>query len=131
MRFGPKILFENVNLQLNPGRRYGLVGANGSGKSTLLKILSGHLSADKGEISIPSHLSIGTMVQDHFMYDEEPILDVVLQGKLSLWNALQQRQELWNRHAEFGEEACRQLEQIEQVIIQQEGYTAESSAAKL
>lgn len=131
MRFGSKILFENVSLQLNPGRRYGLVGANGSGKSTLLKILSGELSPDKGEISTPSHLSIGTMAQDHFLYDDEPVLNVVLQGKPILWKALQQRQELWDSHAEFGEEACRQLEQIEQTIAQQDGYAAESSAAKL
>lgn len=131
MRFGPKILYENVSLQLNPNRRYGLVGANGSGKSTLLQILSGDMTPDKGDIAIPSGIRIGTMKQDQYLYDDEPIINVVLRGKEALWQALKNRQELFDTTEEFDEEACLRLEKLETIIAQYDGYTAESEAAKL
>lgn len=131
MRFGSKILFEGVSLQLNPGRRYGLVGANGSGKSTLLKILAGDVSSDKGDIAMSSGLKVGTMKQDHFLYENTPLLEVVLRGKPALWEAIAQKHHLLETHPEFDEETCLRLEALEQTIAHYDGYAAESYAAKL
>ncbi len=131
MRFGHKILFEDVTLQLNPGRHYGLAGANGSGKSTLLKILAKELSPDKGDISTPAGISIGTMRQDHFLFEDTNLIDVVLQGKPLLWNAITQREQLIEAHPVFDHQTCVKLEAIEHVIAQQQGYVAESQAGKL
>lgn len=130
MRFGGKILFQNVNLQFNPGQHYGLVGANGSGKSTFLKILIGELQSETGSINIPSQLTIGTLQQDHYRYDEEEILNVVIRGKTKLWEALEKHKALL-KHDHFTHDECELLAQLEKTIAEQEGYTAASEAAKL
>ncbi len=116
---------------MNPGRRYGLVGANGSGKSTLLKILSGELPADKGDIAMPNGLKIGTMKQDHYMYEETPLIEVVLRGKPVLWEAISEKHRLLDSHPEFDKSTCEKLEALEQTIEHENGYAAESHAAKL
>ncbi len=76
--FADQTLFEGVSLQFNRGGRYGVVGANGSGKSTLLEILSGREQPSHGEISIPKRATLGVLEQDHFQYESERILDVVM-----------------------------------------------------
>lgn len=130
MRFGGKILFNNVNFQLNPGQHYGLVGANGSGKSTLIKILTGELTPEKGDVSIPSLVNVGTLKQDQFRYDLVPIVDTVLMGKTKLWQALQKKHELLQKE-NFTEEECHTLADLEKVISTHQGYSAESEAARL
>ncbi len=129
MRFGGKILFKDVNLQLDPGHRYGLVGANGSGKSTLIRLITGELTSEGGEISRPAQLSIGSLKQDHFAYEDTPILSIVLQGRPRLWEAMQKKAELLGRA--FDEKACDLLDQIETQFTESGGYGAESEAAKL
>ena len=79
-RFGPKILFENVSMQFDPAKRYGLTGANGAGKSTLLKMLEGYEDTDTGAITIPGNLRLGILKQNHFEYEQERILDTVIMG---------------------------------------------------
>jgi ATPase subunit of ABC transporter with duplicated ATPase domains len=129
-RFGAKILFEKVSLQFNPGCHYGLVGANGCGKSTFLKILSGEISAEKGTIQIPAQSSVGSLKQDHYLYEEEKILDVVLMGKPKLWQALVKQNQLLSLD-HFSEEECEELAAVEKIISEQDGYAAGSEAAKL
>lgn len=131
MRFGGKILFKDANLQLVRGHRYGLVGANGSGKSTLIRLLAGEFTPEGGEISRPAQSKIGSLKQDHFAYENTPILDVVVQGRPKLWEAMQQKQKLLLHSASFKEEECEQLEQIESLFEKEGGYAAESEAAKL
>ncbi len=92
MRFGAKILFHNVSLQFNAGNRYGLVGANGCGKSTLIKILTGELTSESGQVSLPQQLALGSLSQDHYVYKQQLILDVVLQGKKKLWEAIEKKE---------------------------------------
>lgn len=128
MRFGPKILFQNANFQLNPKNRYGLVGPNGSGKSTLIKILASEVSPDAGNISFPSRFTIGTLKQDHFIYENLAIQDVVLMGKTVLWQALQNKQMLLAQ-SHFSDEQCQKLQEIEHVIEKENGYQAESQAS--
>jgi ATPase subunit of ABC transporter with duplicated ATPase domains len=130
MRFGSKILFKNVNFQLNPGNHYGLVGANGTGKSTLIKILSGDERPEAGDVALPSQVRLGTMKQDHFLYEHTPILDVVVMGKKELWQALTDKETLLQKEI-FNDDDCEILDQLEKKIAKQDGYAAESQAAKL
>ena len=93
-RFGPKILFENVSMQFDPGKRYGLTGANGAGKSTLLKMLGGDEDTDMGVINIPGKLRLGVLRQNHFEYDEQRIVDAVMMGNKALWSAMAEKEVL-------------------------------------
>ena len=90
--FGDRTLFSGASFQLNPGERYGLVGANGSGKTTLLNVISGSIEATHGQVSIPKALSLGVLKQDHFAYESEEILGVALMGNPELWNALSEKE---------------------------------------
>lgn len=130
MRFGGKILFKNASFQLNPGNHYGLIGANGSGKSTLIKVLTHEVSAEAGEFSIPSQVSVGTLKQNHFLYENVPIIDTVLMGNTRLWNALEQKNTLLEK-PDFTEEECHILADLDKVIESEDGYSAESWAGKI
>jgi ATPase subunit of ABC transporter with duplicated ATPase domains len=128
-RFGPKILFENVSMQFDPGKRYGLTGANGAGKSTLLKMLSGTEDSDTGSISIPGNLRLGVLKQNHFEYDKERILDTVLMGNKALWDAMQEKERLLA--GEVTDEVGVRLGELEGTIAEENGYAAESEAGEL
>lgn len=130
MRFGGKILFQDASLQLNPGNHYGLVGSNGSGKSTLIKILSGELIPEAGDVAIPNLLKLGSLKQDHYLYDDNLILDVVLMGKPHLWKAWEEKEKLLEQH-HFDESTCDLLDQFEKRIELEGGYSASSTAASL
>jgi len=130
MHFGQQVLFDKVSFQLNMGNRYGLVGANGSGKSTLLKILSGEIQAETGEISYPSSLKLGVLDQDHFQYENTPILDVVLMGKPDLWRSLQKKKQLIDT-GDLSDKAGKMLADLEMTIADHGGYNAESEASML
>jgi ATPase subunit of ABC transporter with duplicated ATPase domains len=126
--FGAKRLFENVNCTFSPGRRYGLTGPNGAGKSTFLKILSGDVEPDVGQVSRPKRL--GVLRQEHFRYDRERVLDTVVMGNEVLWSALQEKERLL-AHPDLDEEMGHRLGELEGVIAEEDGYSAESSAAIL
>ncbi|HEY8079135.1 MAG TPA: ATP-binding cassette domain-containing protein [Labilithrix sp.] len=128
-RFGPKILFENVSMQFDPGKRYGLTGANGAGKSTLLKMLAGEEESDTGSITIPGKLRLGVLKQNHFEYDQERILDTVIMGNKALWDAMAEKDRLLA--GEVTDEIGVRLGELEGVIAEENGYTAESEAAEL
>lgn len=130
MGYGSKTLFKNVSFQLNPKQHYGLIGANGAGKSTLVKILTGDIIPEAGDVSIPTQVTIGTLKQNHYLFENERILDVVLMGNAPLWNALQRKKELL-QHDHFDEVSCKKLETFEKTITEQNGYSAPSEAAKL
>ena len=128
-RFGPKILFENVSMQFDPGKRYGLTGANGAGKSTLLKMLEGNEDTDTGSITIPGNLRLGVLRQNHFEYENERILDTVIMGKKELWTALAEKEKLLQ--GEVTDEVGVRLGELEGIIGEEDGYTAEGDAAEL
>ncbi len=128
-RFGPKILFENVSMQFDPGKRYGLTGANGAGKSTLIKMLSGTEESDTGGISIPGGMRLGVLKQNHFEYDDERILDAVMMGNKALWEALHEKEKLLE--GEITDEIGVRLGELEGTIAEEDGYMAESEAAAL
>ena len=127
--FGPQTLFEGVSFQLNPGNRYGLVGANGSGKSTFLKMLSGSEPPSDGVISLPKRLRLGVLEQDHFRYEQTPILNVVMMGRRRLWKAMEEKEKLLAQaDVEFDGERYAELEDV---ILQQDGYTLEARAGEV
>jgi ATPase subunit of ABC transporter with duplicated ATPase domains len=128
-RFGPKILFENVSMQFDPGKRYGLTGANGSGKSTLLKMLEGNEDTDQGSITIPGNLRLGVLRQNHFEYEQERILDTVIMGNKNLWGAMQEKDKLLA--GEVTDEIGLRLGELEGTIAEENGYMAEGEAAEL
>ena len=128
-RFGPKILFENVSMQFDPGKRYGLTGANGAGKSTLLKMLEGFEDTDTGSINIPGNLRLGILKQNHFEYEQERILDTVIMGKKALWDAMAEKEKLLA--GEVTDEVGVRLGELEGTIGEEDGYTAEGDAAEL
>jgi ATPase subunit of ABC transporter with duplicated ATPase domains len=128
-RFGPKVLFENVSMQFDPGKRYGLTGANGAGKSTLIKMLAGDEDSDTGSISIPGSLRLGVLKQNHFAYDQERLLDAVMMGNKALWAAMKEKDELLA--GEVTDEIGIRLGELEGTIAEENGYVAESDAAEL
>ncbi len=128
-RYGPKVLFENVSMRFDSGKRYVLVGANGAGKSTLLKVISGEEESDQGTVEIPKKLKVGVLKQDHFSYDGVRILDAVLMGNKALWDAMQEKERLFE--GPMTDEVGMRLAELEGVVGEEDGYTADARAAEL
>ncbi len=128
MRFGGKILFEEVTTSFLDGRRYGLTGPNGAGKSTFMKLLSGESEPQKGTVVRPKKL--GILRQDQFAFDQYRVIDTVVMGNLPLWKALEEREILYSK-AELTDEDGMRLGELEGVVAEEDGYTAESDAAVL
>jgi ATPase subunit of ABC transporter with duplicated ATPase domains len=127
--FGPQTLFEDVAFQLTPGNRYGLVGANGSGKSTLLKIIAGREPASDGTVAIPKRLTVGYLEQDHFQYEDTPILEVAMMGDHEVWQAMREKDEILDRaHEEFDGDRYAELEDL---ILTRDGYALEARAGEV
>ncbi|AZL15683.1 ABC-F family ATP-binding cassette domain-containing protein [Rickettsiales endosymbiont of Stachyamoeba lipophora] len=130
VNFGPKILFTDVNLNLTTNNRYGIVGANGCGKSTFLKVIAGAEESSFGEVSVTKHSQIGWLKQDQFYYENTAIINTVIAGKNELWQAMKEKEEIIAKDI-FDEEAGYRLGELEQVIFDNDGYTAEAVAAEL
>src|SRR6201994_3453109 len=95
MRYGSKLLFEEVSVQFIAGRRYGLTGPNGAGKSTFMKILSGELDAQKGTVVRPK--KVGVLRQDQYAFDAYRVIDTVIMGNKGLWAALEERDKIYEK----------------------------------
>lgn len=130
MTYGSKLLFYGVNLNLNPGQHYALVGANGCGKSTFFKLVTGEETCTSGEIMIPKDATIGWLKQDQFRYEDTPILDIVLQGKFKLWQAMQERDNLLSSD-EWNDEMGLRFAELEETITHYNGYNAKSEAESI
>jgi len=128
MRYGSKVLFEDVSVNFVPGRRYGLTGPNGSGKSTFMKILTGELDAQKGTVVRPRKL--GVLRQDQFAFDTYRVIDTVIMGNKPLWTALEERDRIYEK-PELSDADGMRLGELEGVIGDEDGYSAESDAAVL
>lgn len=130
MQFGPKSLFQNVDLILLPTQRYGVVGANGTGKSTFLKILAGQEQPSNGSVEKAKQLKLGILKQDHFRYENDRLIDVVIRGNATLWNALLEKEQLYSK-TEFSEADGFRLSDLEEIVMNEGGYEAESAAKNL
>jgi ATPase subunit of ABC transporter with duplicated ATPase domains len=130
MRFGPRILFEDVTCSFLSGRRYAITGPNGAGKSTLMKILTGECEPSKGDVSRPKKL--GILRQDQFAFDEYRVIDTVTMGNPALWKALVERDALYAKpHDTLTDAEGMRLGELEGIIGEEGGYTAEADAAML
>ena len=127
--YGAQTLFSEVSVNFSPGHCYGIVGANGSGKSSLLRILAGDEEASGGSVSVPRKARIGVLRQDHFRYDEQPILDVVMMGHGPLWRAMQAKDALLEKADEHFD--ADRYSELEDVILQYDGYSLEARAAEI
>ncbi len=130
MAYGEKLLFYDVNLILSTQKRYALVGANGAGKSTVLKLLMGAEKPVDGRVSIPKTASVGWLKQDQFRYENTIIIDIVLQGKPVLWQAMQEKEILLQSDL-HNEKNINRLGKLEEEIARLNGYSAYALAAKL
>src|ERR1700739_2893681 len=128
MRYGAKVLFEEVSTTFTSGRRYGLTGPNGAGKSTFMKVLSGDLDPQKGNVVRPRKLSV--LRQDQFAFDAFRVIDTVIMGNKPLWAALEERDKIYEK-AELSDADGMRLGELEGVIGDEDGYTAEADAAIL
>jgi ATPase subunit of ABC transporter with duplicated ATPase domains len=130
MRFGPRVLFEDVNCTFMAGRRYAVTGPNGAGKSTFMKILTGELEPTKGSITRPKKM--GVLRQDQFAFDEFRVIDTVIMGNAALWSALQERDALYAKpHEELTDADGMRLGELEGIVGEEGGYTAEADAGIL
>jgi len=130
MQFGAKPLFENVSVKFGDGNRYGLIGANGCGKSTYMKILAGVLEPTSGNITLDSHERMAFLRQDQFAYEDQRVLDVVMQGHEQMWKAMQERDAIY-ANLEATEDDYMRAAELEGVFAEYDGYTAEARAGEL
>jgi ATPase subunit of ABC transporter with duplicated ATPase domains len=130
MRYGARILFEDVATTFQTGRRYAITGPNGAGKSTLMKILTGEIEPSKGSVTRPKRM--GVLAQDQFAFDAFNVIDTVIMGNQPLWAALQEREILYSKDpATLTDDDGMRLGELEGVVGDEGGYTAESDAAIL
>ena len=130
LRLGKKALFEDVNIKFTEGNCYGLIGANGAGKSTFLKILSGELESTSGEIVITPGQRLSFLKQDHFQYDEYPVLDTVIMGNERLYQIMKEKEEIYAKE-DFTDEDGIRASELEAEFADMDGWEAESDAATL
>ncbi len=130
LRIGKKALFEDVNIKFTEGNCYGLIGANGAGKSTFLKILSGKLETTKGDVTITPGQRLSVLEQDHFKYDDYPVMDTVIMGNERLYQIMKEKDEIYAKE-DFTDEDGIRASELEAEFAEMDGWEAESNAAML
>lgn len=130
LRVGKKALFEDVNIKFTEGNCYGMIGANGAGKSTFLKILSGQLEPTQGDVVITPGERLSFLQQDHFKYDEFPVLDTVIMGNARLYEIMKEKEEIYAKE-DFTDEDGIKASELEAEFATMNGWEAESDAANL
>lgn len=130
VRFGSRILYDNVNLKFTDGNCYGLIGANGAGKSTFLKVLSGELKPDTGSVIMKPGETVFTLKQDHFAFDEYTVLQTVMMGNVKLYEIMKEKDEIYMKE-DFSEEDGIRAGELEAAFADMDGWNAESNAATL
>ena len=130
VRFGNRVLFEDVNIKFTKGNCYGLIGANGAGKSTFLKVLSGEIEPSKGEIAIDKGARISVLQQNHFAYEDYTVLDTVIMGNKKLYSIMKEKEALYAK-PDFNEEDGLKAAKLEEEFGNMDGWNAESDSAIL
>jgi ATPase subunit of ABC transporter with duplicated ATPase domains len=130
LRYGKRVLFDEVNIKFTPGNCYGVIGANGAGKSTFLKILSGEIEPTTGQISITPGERMSVLSQNHFEFDDKKVIDTVLMGNRKLWDVMHEKDALYAK-ADFSDEDGNRAAELEHQFAEMNGWDAESNAANL
>jgi len=128
MRYGAKVLFEEVSTAFTPGKRYGLTGPNGAGKTTFMRLLTGDLDPQKGTVVRPK--KFGVLSQDQFAFDAYRVIDTVMMGNKRLWAAMEERDRI-HLKPDLTDEDGMKLGELEGIVGEEDGYTAETDAAIL
>ena len=130
LRFGGKQLFTDVNVKFTPGNCYGLIGANGAGKTTFLKILSGEIEPNTGEVQLGKDLRLSVLKQDHYAYDQVPVLKTVLMGNPRLFQIITEKEQLYAK-PDFSEKDGERASQLETEFAEMNGWEAEAQAGAM
>ena len=130
LKFNTRVLFEDVNIKFEKGNCYGVIGANGAGKSTFLKILSGELDSTTGDVIISKGERLSVLKQDHNAYDDQKVIETVIQGNEELYNIMKEKEELYNK-VDFTEQDGIKAGELEAQFADLNGWSAESDAAIL
>ncbi len=130
IQFGAKPLFENVSVKFGDGNRYGLIGANGCGKSTFMKILAGQLAPTSGQVMLDTGDKLGWLRQDQFAYEDQTVLDVVMQGDAELWAVKHERDSIY-ANPDASEDDYMHAAELEGKFAELDGYSAEARAGEL
>ncbi len=130
LSYGKRVLFEDVTIKFTPGNCYGLIGANGAGKSTFLKILSGEIDPRTGRVEIPAGMRLAILKQNHFEFDEFPVIQTVIMGHKRLYDIIQEKDAIYAK-PDFSEEDGIRASELEGEFADLEGWNAEYEAAEL
>lgn len=130
LQFGKRVLFDQVNIKFTSGNCYGVIGANGAGKSTFLKILSGEIDPTLGNISIEPGKRMAVLRQNHYEFDEVPVIDTVIMGHGKLWSIMQEKDAIYAK-PDFSEEDGIRASEMEAAFAEMDGWNATSDAAAL
>ena len=130
IRFGKRVLFEDVNIKFTKGNCYGIIGANGAGKSTFLKVLSGEIEPSKGDVSLEKGARLSMLKQDHFAYEEYTVMDTVIMGNKELYDIMKEKDAIYAK-PDFSEEDGMKAAKLEERFAELDGWNAESDAAML
>lgn len=130
LRFGKRVLFEDVNLKFVNNNCYGVIGANGAGKSTFLKILSGEIDPTSGSVALNKGARMAVLTQNHFAFDEEVVLNTVIMGHKYLWQIMQEKDAIYAK-ADFTEEDGNKASELEAEFAEMDGWNAETDAAQI
>jgi ATPase subunit of ABC transporter with duplicated ATPase domains len=130
LRYGKRTLFEDVNLKFTSGNCYGIIGANGAGKSTFLKILQGDIDPTTGQVAFSKGMRVAVLKQNHFEFDEMPVMETVLRGHKVLWGIMAEKDALYAK-ADFSEDDGIRAGELENTFSELDGWNAESKAAEL
>jgi ATPase subunit of ABC transporter with duplicated ATPase domains len=130
LQFGKRVLFDEVNLRFTAGNCYGVIGANGAGKSTFLKILSGEMEPTRGQIAIDPGKRMAVLRQNHFEFDEVPVLDTVMMGHAHLWQLMKEKDAIYAK-PDFSEADGIKASELEHEFAELNGWNAPSDAASL
>ena len=129
VQFGGRKLFDEVDIKFTPGNCYGIIGPNGAGKSTFLKILTGEAESTSGEVIIDKNKRLSFLKQDHFAYEDEQVLNVVMMGHTKLYDIMMKKNELYSK-TEFTEEDGELAAELEGEFSELDGWEAETNAEK-
>ncbi|MGV3599502.1 MAG: ABC-F family ATP-binding cassette domain-containing protein [Bacteroidota bacterium] len=130
LRYGKRVLFDEVNVKFTPGNCYGVIGANGAGKSTFIKILSGEVDPNTGNVSMLPGMRMSVLKQNHFEFDEHTVLNAVIVGNRKLWDIMQEKDTLYAK-PDFSDADGHRASELESEFAEMNGWMAESDAAEL
>ncbi len=130
LRYGKRVLFDDVNVKFTEGNCYGIIGANGAGKSTLLKILSGEIESTTGQVAMSKGMRMAVLKQNHFEFDEFPVLQTVLMGYKKLWEVMNEKDAIYAK-PDFSDKDGVRASELEAEFAEMDGWNAESEAASI